>query len=111
MRSPPAGLSPVVSVSKMISRTGFLLPDALAQTSQDMLHLGLGVGESRSIVDDEMGALALVRIGHLALEDDVEELRPHPGPREHPAALHLLRRGDNDRRVEILLAAGLEQQR
>ena len=63
------------------------------------------------VIDDEIGALALVRVGQLASEDRVELVRGHSGPREDALALDLRRRGDGDDLVECAFAAGLEQQR
>src|SRR3990170_1918205 len=96
MRSPPAGLSPVVSVSKMISRIGGLSSGAESETSDYMADLPFSCGQIAARFDDEISALALGRVGHLPRHYRVEFLRRHAGPREHSAALNVGRRGDHD---------------
>src|SRR5215210_4456069 len=110
MRSPPAGLSPVVSVSKTISRTPALSSRGEAETSENMADLRFSCGQIAAGLDDEIGALALVRVGHLPRQDGIELLRRHAGPREHSGTLHRCRRGDDDDLVERAFAAGFEQQ-
>src|SRR5687768_2285168 len=94
MRSPPAGLRPVVSVSKMISRMGPLSTRRQAKTSKDRPHLGARGVETARRIDDEIGARALVGIGPLAGEDRVEPRRGHSGPRQHALALNWFGRRD-----------------
>src|SRR4028118_605855 len=99
MRSPPAGLSPVVSVSKTISRTPAVSSGRESETSENMSDLRFSCGQIAAGLDDEIGALALGRVGHLPRQDGVELLRRHAGSRQHAFALHLGRRGDDDHLV------------
>src|SRR5688572_4169247 len=95
MRSPASGLRPVVSVSKTISRTPALCERGAFQTRQDApnrLSRFLQVAAGR---DDEIGALALLFIGHLVAEDALELGLRHSGPRQDSGALDL-GRGRND---------------
>src|SRR6185437_11159663 len=122
-RWPLSGSRPVVSVSRTISRaiTPSLAPfarprKALApvrtlQFRDDGAHLLARMIEALAGVDDEMGAGALLLVGHLTGEDAVELGFAHPFARQDPLALHIGRRGDHDDGVHVSLAAGLEEQR
>src|SRR5688572_22045386 len=89
MRSPPAGDSPVVSVSKTISRMSPLNTCRKAETSQDIAHLGAGFVQRAGCVDQEIGAGALFLVRKLAGQYLAELVVGHPRPAEHPLALQI----------------------
>ena len=66
--------------------------------------------EAMAGVDQEVGAAALFRIGHLPGEDRREFLFRHARTGENAGALHRFRRGDHDYRVDTALRPALEQQ-
>src|SRR5687768_6941252 len=110
MRSPASGLRPVVSVSKTISRIASLLRAAVRQTSEDAANRLSRFFQSAPGRDDEIGAGALLRVGHL-MTDYPSQLRlAHPRPRQHPGPLHLGGRRDDRDPVDQLRTAFLEQQ-
>src|SRR5690606_38143179 len=92
-RSPVAGSKPVVSVSRTISRAMRLVCRASPwpstclltrpQGSDDLAHLGSRRLQPLAGFDDEVGALALLGVGHLLGQDGVQLLLRHPGPLEH----------------------------
>ncbi len=132
-RSPPFGLRPVVSVSRMISRMRVSdrpqdsriarvkrrLPSGARRPSPGRPRNSAMTASSAAwlVVDvaarvhNEIGARALFRIRHLARQQLVELFRRHPGPLQQAGALHLGRGADDDRHVDQLVGAGLEQQR
>src|SRR5579871_200444 len=110
-RSPCSGSSPVVSVSKTISRiadppapvcrgasgaAGESLPTRLHSSdgTQNVAHLRTGAVEIPRAVHDEIGTPALFGVGHLLGQDRREFLFSHAGPFQHAPAL-LLGRGRN----------------
>src|SRR5262245_42310496 len=105
MRSPPAGESPVVSVSKTISRMAPLNTRRQAETSEDIHHLGAGFVHAAGGIDDKVGALPLLLIGHLPGEDLLELFRGHARPGEDPLALRFGTGRDNDDLVKGLITA------
>ena len=76
MRSPAAGLRPVVSVSKTISRTAPLSARGEPETSNYLADLRLGRGEIAAGVDDKISPGAFVGIRNLAGEDNLKKLIP-----------------------------------
>ena len=61
--------------------------------------------------NDEIRPAAFLRIGDLVGEDAVEPGIRHPGPGEHPGALHEGRGGDHHDRIAKRIEPDLEQQR
>ena len=61
-------------------------------------------------IHDEIGALALFGVGHLPRQNDIELFVGHVVARQNPLALDFRRRRDHHNRIDVLLAAGLEQQ-
>ena len=89
---------------------GPLSPVGEAETSEDRVHLGAGLVEAARGVDDEVGARALLGVGHLARED-LRRVSPRSSrAAPAPARAALGRRGNDDHLVESGLAAGFEQQ-
>src|SRR5215218_10028210 len=103
MRSPPAGLRPVVSVSKTISRTQPLSSRSKVETSDYVTDLRLRCGQFAARIDDEIGSGAIEFVRHLPREDCFKLFRCHARPREHPLSLNIRRRGDDDYLVECVL--------
>src|SRR5579872_4541125 len=121
-RWPSSGSSPVVSVSRTISRillvwvAGCLgAAESLATLAhfsdrlQDVAHLRAGMIEGLRTVHDKVGAGALVRIRHLLGEKRGKFLCRHARPLEGAAALDLGRRRHYDHGVAAFGPAGLEQ--
>ena len=125
-RWPPCGSRPVVSVSRTISRAmalqcacfgaGFKAAtrrqSGIAQGGDDLAHLGAGGVQALAGVDHEVGPGALLGVGHLAGED-ARRAWPRSCPGGPAPARAAPRPGarDHHHRVDVALAAGLEQQR
>ena len=128
MRSSRAS-SPVVSVSKMISRIESLRPGNSAHLSKaaamrgdvscpafrrqrvdDAAHLLPRRLHPAAGVDDEIGAAALFRVGHLLCQDRLEFFARSCPAAQHALALDIRRRGHDRHLVDAVPAAGFEKQ-
>src|SRR3546814_9238981 len=87
-RSPPPKLSPVVSVSKTISRIPILSPRSLREASDQATNLRARLLLRAIGRDHGIGARTLFRVGRLARQDRLESRRRHALPREHTRPLH-----------------------
>src|SRR5262249_8102997 len=113
-RSPESGSSPVVSVSKTISR---MIVAARCESpaphcsdiSQNVANLRSRVIESLRAVHDEIGTAPLLGIGHLLGEQCRKLFFRHSGAAERARALHLGGRGNYDDRVAARFCICFEQ--
>ncbi len=84
---------------------------ARAQYSDDVANPPQGQIAPETRRNDEIGAPALLGLGHLAGADGGQPGLAHPGPAQHTPALDVARRRHQRRIVAILLGPDLEQQR
>ena len=70
---------------------------------------GLGLGEA--VLQEEIGAAALLGVGRLLRQDLLESLFGHAGPGQHALALDLGRRGHHQNGVHTPLGTGFIKQR
>src|SRR6185503_2098335 len=113
-RWPWFGSSPVVSVSRTISRMAsesIPFRRHLSYLRENFTHLPARRLESLPAIHDEIGSRALFRVGQLLGGERGELLLAHARALEHAGALHLGRRGHHHDRVAARLAAGFVQQR
>src|SRR3546814_15636282 len=82
-RSPPPKLSPVVSVSKTISRIPILSPRSLREASDQATNLRARLLLRAIGRDHGIGARTLFPLGRLARQERPESRRRHALPREH----------------------------
>src|SRR5690242_21901980 len=96
-RWPSAGFSPVVSVSRTISRIAADRSTSrhLTDLREDFTYLLPGSVKSLPAVHDEIGARPLLGIRHLLCEQRFEFFHRHAGPRHHAGTLDVRRRGNH----------------
>src|SRR5262245_47688598 len=104
---PSNGSSPVVSVSRTISRTVFLLvfaappvhdaPFPALKRFDQFIDLNSHVREAEGAVHNVVGPGHSLGIGKLAGVKMLELVGGHAGPGEHTGALHVLRRAHDHR--------------
>ena len=87
------------------------LPYPRPQRLDDLVYLSLGIGKTEAGVDDEIGALALHRIGHLTGQYRLELSLRHLAAGHDALPLHIRRRCNHSYYIGPLVAAGFEQQR
>src|SRR5947207_15898176 len=109
IRWPSSGSSPVVSVSRTISRTAIFLKPALVQLGDDLLHLVKGVVQSPAGLNHKMRFCTLCCIRHLVGENVIKLVRGHLGAGQHACPLKFLgRRYDNDS-IHTLISARFKE--
>src|SRR5436305_6833050 len=109
-RCPSLGSSPVVSVSRTISRISLRSTGPAGNGAQDRTDPSLGMGEAEACFDEKMRPLALLRIGHLLADYCAEFFLRHARPGKDPLSLHSFGSGHERHRIGVSLAAGLENQ-
>jgi hypothetical protein len=78
--------------------------------AQDPAGPALGMGEAEARLDEKMRATALLRIGHLLAEYCAEFFLRHARAGKDPLSLHSFGCGHERHRIDVSLAAGLEEQ-
>ena len=111
-RCPSAGLRPVVSVSRMISR----ISRRISFRAPPPGRAGSRVLRARRLkrtvgVDDHMRPAPFFPIGKLPRDNPLEARQCHACAGQRPALLHSFRRADDENEVDRLVGAGFEQQR
>src|SRR6201746_747230 len=114
-RSPRKGSSPVVSVSRMISR--MRLKTGKSESGSPSRHFNSLVEnvpnscahgvETVGGIHHEIGTPAFLRVRQLPSEDGVELFARHVVARQDALALDFRRGRDHHHRIDALLAAGL----
>src|SRR5947209_5994828 len=105
------GSSPVVSVSRTISRISLRSAGSSGDGAQDRTDPALCMVKTEARLDEKMRTPALLRIGHLLRHYCAEFLLRHARTAEDALPLHRLRRRHEGDRVGLAFAAGLEKQR
>src|SRR5262245_9025075 len=118
---PSKGSSPVVSVSRTISRKMISLvlaaqpvhhaPVPAFKRFDQFIDLDSHVREAEAAVHNVVGPRHALGVGKLAGEKMFELVGGHAGTREHAGALHVLRRAHNHGDIDAGIGAGLEQER
>src|SRR3989344_837016 len=109
--SPVLGSSPVVSVSKIISRIEpAILTLSGMETRGDGANLAMRRAFRATRFDDEIGARALDAVGDLQPADRLELRGGHARPPHHTLALHPSGGRDDGDRADASPAALFEQQ-
>src|SRR5690606_12683723 len=103
--------SPVVSVSKMISRIHISTARLSGQFLQNLFYLIPCRFDTISGIDDKVGTPALFHIGHLAGEDHFEFLLRHSRSGQNSLSLNLRRATDHNDFIDAAFRPGFEQQR
>src|SRR6187402_2459875 len=103
---------PVVSVSKMISRTSALLVRlARSEGGDDRRDLYSGRTDTVAGIDHKIRPCPFVRIRQLARKNQIEFLLRHARPRKHPLPLNLWITADDGNEIDAIGAGRFEQQR
>src|SRR5258708_84154 len=118
-RSPRRGSSPVVSVSRMISRMdpypaageSRTPPRHLSSLDEDFPDSCTYRIKSMGRIHHEIGTSALFGIGQLPRQNGIELLARHVVARKNTLALNVRIRGDHHDGIDTLFATGFEQER